>query len=82
MEHILKYIVDADSIPSDTLPFMQPVDKVGISFEDIYSFLWNRIRAMIKEISQLTPTQQRSESIVTVSEQIARFFVMSINQMR
>jgi hypothetical protein len=59
MEHIIKYIVDADSLRAETLPFMQPVDEVTISFEDIYSFLWNRMRAMIKEISQLTPIQQR-----------------------
>lgn len=37
---------------------------------------------MIKEISQLTPIQQRSQSIITISEQIARFFILSINQMR
>lgn len=82
MEHILKYIVDADNVDPSHLPFIQPVDKAELTFDDIYKFLWNRMRAMIKEISQLTPAQQRLESIITVSEQIARFFILSINQMR
>lgn len=82
MDHILKYIADADNVKPETLPFIQPVDKAGIDFKDVYAFLWNRMRAMIKEISQLNPVQQRSESIITVSEQIARFFILSINQMR
>lgn len=67
MEHILKYIMDSDSMPSNTLPFIKPVDKNNITFKEIYDFLWNRTRAMIKEISQLSPNEQRSAKIVTMS---------------
>lgn len=51
MDYILKYIVDSDKKPLDTLPFIGPVDSQPIKYHDIYNFLWNRLRAMIIDIT-------------------------------
>lgn len=51
IDYILKYIVDSDKKPLETLPFIGPVDSDSIKYHDIYNFLWNRLRAMIIDIT-------------------------------
>lgn len=53
MQHIKVEVLDADIKAAKDLPFPLPFDTKKIEFIQIYMFLWDRMREMIKDITRL-----------------------------
>lgn len=82
MNHINKEIIDADNMRAKDLAFPLPPGEEAFEFINIYDFLWDRMREMIKDITRLSLKEKLTKEIITICEQIARFFILSINQGR
>ena len=82
MNHINKEIIDADNMRAKDLAFPLPPGEEAFEFIHIYDFLWDRMREMIKDITRLSLKEKLTKEIITICEQIARFFILSINQGR
>lgn len=59
-----------------------PHGQRKIEFIQIYMFLWDRMREMIKDITRLNEESKSKGEVIAVCEQIARFFILSINEGR
>ena len=78
MEHINTRIIDSDRMSSKQLIF--PCPRNGVEFIQIYDFLWDRMREMIKDITRLSDKERLDRNVIDMCEQIARFFILAINE--
>ena len=78
MEHINTRIIDSDRMSAKNLIF--PCPGKGVEFIQIYDFLWDRMREMIKDITRLSEKERNNKNVVDMCEQIARFFILAINE--
>ena len=53
INHINNEIMDSDRKEAKHLPFPIPENQRAIEFMQIYDFLWDRMREMIKDITRL-----------------------------
>lgn len=82
MNHINLEIIDADNMHPKHLAFPLPPNEDSFEFIHIYDFLWDRMREMIKDITRLPDEQKMTQPIIQISQQIARFFIIAINEGR
>ena len=61
MKHIIKEIIDSDGMKARDLAFPLPPGDKKIEFLQIYDFLWNRMREMIKDVSRLDEKDRGSQ---------------------
>lgn len=80
MTHIMKEIIDADNVKERDLAFPLPPGESKIEFLHIFDFLWNRMREMIKDVSRLDLKERSSGDVITICEQMLRFFIVATRE--
>lgn len=68
MEHIKAEILDADSKSADQLIFPVPPGQKRLEFIQIYVFLWDRMREMIKDITRLHEESKHDSAVIQMCE--------------
>lgn len=83
IEHILSRVIDDDS--RDTSQFPPPNDgRPRVEYLDIYLYVSDRLRSVKQDIQILSshcPEIFSSKIIITVYEQIVRFYIVSCNEL-
>jgi hypothetical protein len=64
------------------LAFPIPSSEKKIEFLHIYDFLWNRMREMIKDVSRLQIRDRDTHEVITICEQMLRFFIIAVKEGR
>lgn len=64
------------------LAFPMPPSEKKIEFLHIYDFLWNRMREMIKDVSRLQIRDRDTHEVITICEQMLRFFIIAVKEGR
>jgi hypothetical protein len=66
MEHIKKEVLDAEEMEERELAFPMPGEQERIEFIQIYMFLWDRMREMIKDITRLNEENKWHKDIILI----------------
>lgn len=80
INHVNNEIIDSDKRSAKDLPFPIPEGQKAIEFIQIYDFLWDRMREMIKDITRLDEEEKMERNVIEICEQMARFFILALNE--